>query len=231
MKKLIQKLLPIFIITSQVFAFAGFGLSGNQSLFSVDESTSNLLLQDNIVGSFTSSAFSNGYGIGGYLYIDAIPIIDIDIEGNSFFSFYDFSFANPVDTVKKQLATGAISGYLTAQKKIFELSIPFLAKAKLAAGGGINFHISPPIIDQKMLEGIMPAGTNIANGTVNTTELIKYIDENKKSSSGFHVQAGLQFKVFLLDSFIYYRHVFGAKDVIPGGNGFGSLNLRLGMGI
>jgi len=33
----------------------------------------------------------------------------------------------------------------------------------------------------------------------------------------------------MLDSFLFYRHVI-AEDVIPGAKGFGSLNLRLGMG-
>ena len=53
--------------------------------------------------------------------------------------------------------------------------------------------------------------------------------DNYLSSSGFHIQGGLQFKLLMLDSFLFYRHVI-AEDVIPGAKGFGSLNLRLGMG-
>jgi len=230
MKKLIRSFLPIFIIISQVLAIAGFGISANQSLFNVDENTSDLMLSNGSkVGSFSSSKYSNGYGLGGYLYIDAIPFIDIDIEGNSIISKYDFSFANPVDTVKKQLLTGSLSGYITAQKKLFKLNIPFIAKAKLTAGAGINYNISPPVIDQTMLEDIMPAGSDVSNGTVDTKALIEYIDENKNSSTGFHIQTGLQFKILMLDSFLYYRQVF-ADNVIPDAKGFGSLNLRLGMG-
>ena len=87
MKKLIRSFLPILIIISQVFAIAGFGISANQSLFNVDASTSDLTLPDGSkVGSFSSSKYSNGYGLGGYLYIDVIPFIDIDIEGNSIIS-------------------------------------------------------------------------------------------------------------------------------------------------
>ena len=230
MNKLIKSLIPLFIITSQVFAIAGFGISANQSLFNVDASTSDLTLPDGSkVGSFSSSKYSNGYGLGGYLYIDVIPFIDIDIEGNSIISRYDFSFANPVDTLKKQIITGALSGYITAQKKLFKLSIPLLAKVKLTAGAGINFNISPPVIDQTMLESIIPTGKNVSTGTVDTKALIEYIGNNKNSSTGFHIQTGLQFKILMLDSFLYYRQVF-ADDVIPGAKGFGSLNLRLGMG-
>ena len=230
MKKLIQTFLPMLIITSQVFAIAGFGISVNQSLFNVDVNTSDLTLSNgNKVGSFSSSKYSNGYGLGGYLYIDVIPFIDIDIEGNSIISKYDFSFANPVDTLKKQIITGALSGYITAQKKLFKLSIPLLAKVKLTAGAGINFNISPPVIDQTMLESIIPTGKDVSNGTVDTKALIEYIGDNKNSSTGFHIQTGLQFKILMLDSFLFYRQVI-ADDVIPGAKGFGSLNLRLGMG-
>ena len=230
MNKLIKSLIPLFIITSQVFAIAGFGISANQSLFNVDENTSDLMLSNGSkVGSFSSSKYSNGYGLGGYLYIDVIPFIDIDIEGNSIISKYDFSFANPVDTLKKQIITGALSGYITAQKKLFKLSIPLLAKVKLTAGAGINFNISPPVIDQTMLESIIPTGSDVSNGTVDTKALIEYIGDNKNSSTGFHIQTGLQFKILMLDSFLYYRQVF-ADNVIPNTKGFGSLNLRLGMG-
>ena len=230
MKKLIRSFLPILIISSQVLAIAGFGISANQSLFNVDVNTSDLTLSNGSkVGSFSSSKYSNGYGLGGYLYIDAIPFIDIDIEGNSIISRYDFSFVNPVDTLKKQIITGALSGYITAQKKLFKLSIPLLAKAKLTAGAGVNSHSSIPMIDQNMMESVMGGAENLESGTLDTDELIKYLKDNKVSDTGFHIQTGLQFKILMLDSFLYYRQVF-ADNVIPNAKGFGSLNLRLGMG-
>ena len=54
--------------------------------------------------------------------------------------------------------------------------------------------------------------------------------DNYLSSSGFHLQGGLQFKILMLDSFLFYRQVFDDK-VIPDGKGYGSINLRLGMGL
>ena len=234
MKKLILSFLPIFILSSQVFAIAGFGLNLNQSMFSIDKSTSPLLI-DNPAGgdplnegSFTQNSFNNGYGVGGYLYIDAIPVVDIDIEGSIIGSLYDFSFANAVDTVNQQFGWTDASGYITLQKKIFKLSIPLLAKAKLSAGIGINNHTSTPMINQNMLMAVIQDG-DLENGNLDTDELITYLDNNKISASGFHIQAGLQFKLLMLDSFLFYRQVI-ADDVIPGAKGFGSLNLRLGMG-
>ena len=123
MKKLIQLLLPL-IISSQVSAIAGFGLHLNQSMYSVSETTSQLLVDNPAggekltVGNFTHHGFDNGFGIGGYLYIDAIPIIDIDLEGNLLASPYNFSFTNSAVTIsKKQFGWAAGSGYLTLQKK------------------------------------------------------------------------------------------------------------------
>ena len=231
MKKLIQSFLPIFILSSQVFAIAGFGLNLNKSMYSVAESTSLLTVENVEVATITQHEFENGLGIGGYLYIDAIPMVDLDIEGSLIISPYKFSFNNAALTSidKQQFGWVDASGYITLQKKLLKLSIPFLAKAKLTAGAGVNSHSSTPMVDQKMMETVMGGAENLESGTLDTDELIKYLKDNKVSSTGFHIQAGLQFKLLMLDSFLFYRQVI-ADDVIPGAKGFGSLNLRLGMG-
>ena len=231
MKKIIQTFLPIFILSSQVFAIAGFGLNLNKSMYSVAESTSLLTVENVEVATITQHEFENGVGIGGYLYIDAIPMVDLDIEGSLIISPYKFSFNNDALTSidKQQFGWVDASGYITLQKKLLKLSIPFLAKAKLTAGAGVNSHSSTPMVDQKMMETVMGGAGNLESGTLDTDELIKYLKDNKVSSTGFHIQAGLQFKLLMLDSFLFYRQVI-ADDVIPGAKGFGSLNLRLGMG-
>ena len=120
MKKLIRSFLPILVICSQVFAIAGFGLHLDRSMYSVAETTTPLIVEGlGEVASITHHGFDNGFGIGGYLYIDAIPVIDIDLEGNLLISPYDFSFIqnNVVTIDKKQFRWVAASGYLTLQKK------------------------------------------------------------------------------------------------------------------
>ena len=231
MKRLIQSFLPIFILSSQVFAIVGFGLNLNKSMYSVTESTSSLMVQNIEVATITQHEFENGLGIGGYLYIDAIPMVDLDIEGSLIISPYKFSFNNAALTSidKQQFGWVDASGYITLQKKLLKLSIPFLAKAKLTAGAGVNSHSSTPMVDQNMMETVMGGANNLESGTLDTDELIKFLNENKVSSKGFHIQTGVQFKLLMLDSFLFYRQVI-VDDVIPGAKGFGSLNLRLGMG-
>jgi len=230
MKKLIQIFLP-FIISSQLFAIAGFGLHLDRSMYSVAETTTPLMAGDLKVASITHHGFDNGFGIGGYLYVDAIPMVDLDIEAIMLLSPYEFSFSNqiPGSAINNQKFGWAdFSGYFTLQKKLFKFSIPLLAKTKLTAGAGINLHSSIPMISQDMMESVMGAG-NLESGTLDTDELIKYLKDNKVSDTGFHIQTGVQFKLLMLDSFLYYRQVF-ADNVIPDAKGFGSLNLRLGMG-
>ena len=109
------------VLPSSIFAIAGLGLSVNQSLFSVGSSSSPLLvevpgLDPMEVGSFTHHGFENGAGIGGYLYLDIIPVIDLDVEFNVVGNLYNFSFINPVSNLDSfQFAYAAANTYITIQ--------------------------------------------------------------------------------------------------------------------
>ena len=230
MKKLILSFLPIFILSSQVFAIAGFGAQLGQSMFSVEESSPTL----SVPGvTLKNGAYDNAYSVGGYFYIDAIPVVDLEIDFNIQGNKYDINFENALDEPMPTLpfAWASADIFYTVRKEIIGIGIPFLAKAKLFAGGGYNTHLSTPIANEKMLTSL--CDDDLANCDVTSLDktLETYITnkDNYLSSSGFHLQGGLQFKILILDSFLFYRHVI-ADDVIPGAKGFGSLNLRLGMG-
>ncbi len=223
MKKIIQTFLPIFILSSQVFAIVGFGLNLNQSQFSVDAKTTSL----GAFGSYGYDEFSGGIGVGGYLYIDAVPFVDLDLEFSGFGTNYDYLLTIGDVTNSYSVPYGSLAGYVTLQKKVFKLSIPLLAKAKLTVGAGLNSQTYKSIPDQSDLASLDVTSSTSDLPTLD--KLVDYVKENTDSKSGFHIQGGLQFKLLMLDSFLFYRHVI-AEDVIPGAKGFGSLNLRLGMG-
>ena len=61
-------------------------------------------------------------------------------------------------------------------------------------------------------------------------DLLEKLNENKVELSGYHLQAGLQFKVLMLDTFLFYRHTF-AENFVADLNSFGSLNFRVGISI
>ncbi len=239
MKKIVILLAPFFVIT-QLFGIASFGLSVNQGLFNIEESNSSLFIDNPLggdplnVGTFTHHGFKNGYGLGGYVYIDIIPVVDIDFEGNIMANIYNFSFDNQLteDIEIDNLEFGwiAASSYITVHKKLFKVKIPILAKAKLTGGLGVNNHSSIPMVNQDMLEAVMGGPENLESGELDTDALITYLSDNQINSTGVHAQIGLQVKLLFIDSFIYYRQII-AKDSVPGRGGFGSLNIRLGMAI
>ena len=220
MKKIFS--ISIFLLLiSQAYSLAGFGLNLNQTMFGVDEKTNSI----GTIGSYGYEKISGGNGLGGYLYIDAIPLIDIDLEFSGFGTTYNYSVTIDQTTTSYSLPFGSLSGYLTLQKKIFQLKIPLLAKAKFTAGAGLNHQIYKSVPNESNLVALIGS----ASTAPSEDALIDFVKDNTESVTGFHIQTGLQFKILMLDSFLYYRQVF-ADEVIPDAKGFGSLNLRLGMG-
>ena len=227
------------ILPTSMFAIGGFGLSVGQATFTVDPSSTDLTVNDVKVGYFNHHGFENGASIGGYLYLDIIPVVDLEIEINAMGNVYDFSIFNklnetlglPPDTAA--FIYGAGNTYITVQKSIFKLGIPFLAKAKLYAGAGLNKHVAIPMINQEMLESVMvdeDGLPDLENGEFNSDALETYLDENKIEATGLHFQAGLQLRLLTFDIMAFYRYTL-VKDIVPGNNGFGSMNFRLGLGI
>ena len=220
-KRLSPFILILFI--SQAYSIAGFGLNLNQTIYSVDREDNSI----GNIGSYGHEKISGGIGFGGYLYIDAIPFIDLDLEFNGFGTTYDYYVTIGPNTTNYSFPFGSLSGYLTIKKKIFQLKIPFLAKTKFTAGAGINHQIYKSVPNQSDLATL--GITSSSSSPLTEKALIAFIKDNTDSITGFHLQTGVQFKLLMLDSFLYYRHVF-ADDMIPGIKGFGSLNFRLGIG-
>ena len=233
MKKIFATIL-IAMLPASISAIGGLGLQFGQGMVTVGATESNrdLMFYETVVGTatMTTTEFSNPYVIGGYIYIDAIPFIDLEADINIVGQNYDFGFNNPTEIGPYEFVWGSSSAYLTIRKTAFKLGIPILAKAKLFYGGGYNQHMVTPLMTIDLMETMM-GGDVFADPTdISEEDLIEFLDENKIESSGIHVQAGLQFKVLMLDSFLFYRHTF-AEDLVPDADAFGSINLRLGFGI
>ena len=101
--------------------------------------------------------------------------------------------------------------YFTLRKKVFGLSIPFLAGAKIHAGGGYNTHLTTPVADVDMVKKLL-GGTDDALINGDVSGLNKNLEDfltdkdNYIEASGFHIQVGLQFKLLILDTFLNYRY-------------------------
>ena len=227
MKRVLIPILPI-IITSQLFAIVGFGLQLGESIFSVEE---NSPINSEFV-QLTNGAFNDADTYGGYIYLDMLPVVDLEVDFSGQAKTYEIQFTNNAGTMDPlDFGWASTNLYITVRKKIFGLNIPFLAKAKLFAGGGYNMHATTPLASEEMITDLL--GGDIITGDVSDLgdKLKEYLSEedNYITSSGFHLQGGLQFKLLIVDSFIFYRHVF-VEDVIPDTKSFGGLNIRLGIG-
>ena len=123
-----------------------------------------------------------------------------------------------------------MSTYLTVRKKLLGLGIPFLAKAKLFYGGGVNQHQVTPRITLDLMESLLDGNLSNDPTSLDEKKIVDELKKNKIDASGFHIQTGLQFKVLMIDTFLFYRHTF-AEDLVPDLKSFGSVNFRLGFGI
>ncbi len=216
----------IFLLTllsmNMVWAIGGFGLHVPLDRVSVSEETEAGAI------SFTRGALENPFGFGGYVFIDAIPFIDLEVDFQAAAMDYDLSYSAGGFSISEPFAWSRGSTYFTVKKKLFGLGIPFLANAKLHAGGGYNKHVTTPFASPDMIADVITS----LGATTDSAKLVEglkdYLVENKLDASGFHAQAGLQFKLLMLDTHFFYRYTI-AKDVYKDASGFGSFNIRLGM--
>ena len=224
MRKLLFTLLIISIPTS-IFAIGGLGLQVGQSPVTVGATEDSR----DLGAIMSTTEFSNPYSIGLHLYIDAIPFVDLEADINSMGQTYQFEFNNPTEIGPYDFGWGSTSAYFTVRKKVLGIGIPLLAKAKLFYGGGYNQHNVTPLMTIDLMEDLMDGNLGADPSGLSEEDIIDFLKENKIETSGFHIQSGLQFKVLMLDTFLFYRHTF-AKDLVPNEDHFGSINFRIGFG-
>ena len=224
-------IINLFVFTS-LFAIGGLGFYGGQGMLTVASTTETDV---NNIATITTGEFSNPMQFGVYLYIDAIPFIDIEVDAQATWSEYTFDFSNtfggPDGTTVGPYDSywGGVSTYITLRKKLIGFGIPLLGGAKIHAGGGYNMHSFGPLANLNLVEDLM--GDLSAEPEFNEKKLVEFVKDNKVDINGFHVQAGLQFKLLMLDSFLIYRQTFGGFEDVIDAKSFGSINLRLGFGI
>jgi len=231
MKKLIQAFLPL-IISSQLFAIAGIGAYGNYDLLKYPSGSN----KDGDLG-VNYDGFNNAGGFGFLLYIDAIPVVDLEADIEFIGNTYKFTpYTALGDLTTGEMPWGRVSLYLTVKKEILGLSIPLLAKAQLYGGLGYNNHTVLPVMSLDMFKtafntaDIETALTEDFSSTDVVTKLSNYMLDNADKISGFHLQAGLRGKLLMLNAFVNARYTM-AKDVIPGKSGYPSLWVGLAFGI
>jgi hypothetical protein len=226
----------MMIMTTPLFALIGFGANINVDKVMYEGYTATEGSGD-FSYSVTGEPFTNAAGLSLYLFLDFIPIVDleanIELVGNS----YKFiTKMGETELANGEFPWGRISTYLTVRKKIVGVKIPFLAKAQIYAGGGINSHSVSPRLGVDFFTSAFNSNdiSSSLSQDFNNTETFKiftdYVEKKSTKHSGIHLQAGSQIKLLFLNMFINGRYTF-AKDVIPDTNGFFSMNAGLAVGI
>ncbi|SVA28296.1 uncharacterized protein METZ01_LOCUS81150, partial [marine metagenome] len=198
MKKIIQTFLPIFILSSQVFAIAGFGAYGDFDLLKYRGGSSG----DISTYGVEYKGFENAKGFGFLFYIDAIPVVDLEADIEFVGNLYEYTpYLLGSAQTSQELPWGRVSTYVTIRKEILGLSIPLLAKAQLYGGLGFNKHKVIPIMTEKVikeafnaddLETALNSFGADADPDQAATDLAKSMLDNVEDVSGFHLQAGVR---------------------------------------
>ena len=229
MKKMLSVLI-IAMLPSYAFALIGFGLQFGSDLSklgpqSYTEGSGDLTFN---VNSYEME--SNPVGGGGYAFVDLFGFA-LEGEFDVAFGEYEFSFGNKnMDFDPIPFGWARASYAATLKKNIMDLSIPFLAKAAVNVGGGFGGHVSTPRANVEMVRELF--GDDLINLNVNSEDLednlVTYLKDNAIEASGLHLQAGLRFKVLVLDTHLNARYNL-AKNVYDGKNGFLQLMFKMGF--
>ena len=234
MKKIIQTFLPIFILSSQVFAIAGFGAYGDFDLLKYPAGSSGDVDEYGV----EYKGFDNPKGFGFLFYIDAIPVVDLEVDIEFVGNLYEYTPYLAGDPLPSEdLPWGRVSTYVTIRKEILGLSIPLLAKAQLYGGVGFNKHKVVPIMTADVIKDAL-GGDDLeaalklfeADTEEGAKDLAKSMLENVEDISGFHLQAGVRGKLLMFNAFANARYTI-AKDVIPDKSGYPSIWVGLALGI
>ena len=233
MKKIIQMFLPIFILSSQVFAIAGFGAYGDFDLLKYPAGSSGDVDEYGV----EYKGFDNAKGFGFLFYIDAIPVVDLEVDIEFVGNLYEYTpYLAGIPLASEDLPWGRVSTYVTIRKEILGLSIPLLAKAQLYGGVGFNKHKVVPIMTADVIKDAL-GGDDLeaalklfeADTEEGAKDLAKSMLDNVEDVSGFHLQAGVRGKLLMFNAFVNARYTIA--DVIPDKSGYPSLWVGLAIGI
>ena len=208
----------MLIPTQRALAIAGIGLNFGQDSYTIAKATYTNLFE--IPGvEFTRTEMDKPLGVGVYLFIDLIPVVDLDLGFNLFLNKFDVTYTNPVSgqSLSQEAAWARTAAYLTIQRKLFK--VPMF---NVFAGGGLSFHASVPLLDKEFMEGFL----GDANAQLNVEDL----QDEVIQATGFHVELGARFKPLFIPFAlnVKFRRTF-VDGIAPGESAFSTITLGFGF--
>ena len=235
MKKMLSVLVMV-LAPSYAFALAGFGIQVGSDLSKLNPYSYSEGSGITEVNVNTYEMKSNPGSFGGYAFVDLFGFA-LEAEGEIGGGKYEFDFTNEYlpEMEKIPFVWGRASYSFTLKKNIMDISIPFLAKAAINAGGGFGSHAATKRVNVDMVRSIFDQ-EDLANVQLDESEIESLLEEfltnkdNWEEASGLHLQAGVRFKVLVLDTHINARYNL-AKDIYTGTPGWMQLMFKVGFAI
>lgn len=229
MKKFLV-VISLALLPSSAFAILGFGIQVGQDLAKLESYsyTDGEGLAAVTVNSYEME--SNPRSLGAYAFVDLFGYA-LEAEADFAAGLYEFEFGNEIATLGPiEFGWARVSYAFTAKKNIMDISVPFLAKAALNAGAGYGGHAATPRANVDMVKVLL--GDDLTNVNAIDSDLEKklgdYLIDEAITSDGFHLQAGIRFKVLMLDTHLNLRYNM-AKNIYDGSNGFAQLMFKTGF--
>jgi|GEM_PF-5665417 len=209
----------MLIPTQQAQAIIGFGLNLGQDSYTFESQTYTDLFLANSGVNFTRQEMAKPIGGGFYLFIDIIPVVDLELGGNIFLNKFDVTYVNPIteQDLSEEFGWARTAGYFTIQRKLFK--VPMF---NVFAGGGLSFHATIPVLDKEFMEDFL--------GDVDAELDITDLEDEIISKTGFHVELGARFKPLLIPFALYvkYRLAF-VEGIVPGEKSFSTISAGFGF--
>ena len=208
----------MLVPTQQAQAIIGVGLNLGQDSYTFESQTyEDLFLVSGV--NFTRQEMAKPIGGGLYLFIDLIPIVDLELGGNIFFNKFDVTYLNPTtgQDLSEEFGWARTAGYFTIQRKLFK--VPMF---NVFAGGGLSFHATVPVLDKEFMEEFI--------GGVDETLDITKLEDEIINKTGFHIEFGARFKPVLIPFAVNvkYRLAF-VEGIVPGEKSFSTISAGFGF--
>ncbi len=230
-------------VVSASHAFIGLGVHYAPAFGPEIKSSKGSIMPDGSPRAQILTGGSSGLtGLGVKLWLDFIPVVDVEFTGNVQFGYYDLSTIVDGDTnkVEVDLDVPFVEAKPVYARTSGDIAIlyPFLKipLVKFSAGGGLSYIVATPVANAAFAKkATTKAGIN---STSTEDQIVTAITDavtdadNIEKGIGFFVQAGAKIKPPIIPLAIYgdVKYGFGGPSVsgVSGGQG---LTLELGGAI
>ena len=186
----------LFVAPGSAFALFGFGAHGGLDMYSVDAGSVGFTLAytntmgDSATATLVREEIGQPVAFGGHFYVDALPVIDLEISVDVAVQKYHITYERRTftdilsDSTSEDATFGRIGVYATIRRDLFTFP-PIANTVALYAGAGAGIHLVTPI----MCEAFLVDNIKSPEDQLDVDDIIK-----KATRMGGHALVGVRIK-------------------------------------